>query len=124
MISIQHKGTLKNTFNFLNKNLNKKYEPILNRYGSMGVKYLSSATPVDTGKTSKSWTYKIKYTNKGFELGWYNSSTADGVPIVILLQYGHGTKNGGYVRGVDYINPAIKPVMEKLQKELWMEVTK
>lgn len=80
------------------------------------------ATPIDSGKTATSWDYKIKKTNKSISITWINSHIVDGVPIAIIIQYGHATKNGGYVQGIDYINPAIKPIFEKIVSDLDKEV--
>lgn len=98
---------------------------ILDKYGREGVNLLSMATPVDTGKTAASWRYEIKSDSKSLSIEWINDSTTkDGIPIVVLIQYGHGTGNGGYVKGNDFINPTIKPFFDKITKELWKEVTR
>lgn len=124
MITLKSKGDFKSTTKFLNKVLNRSYLDILEKYGREGVAALSAATPVDTGLTASSWDYKIEATDKGFSIAFTNSNRVDGVPIAIILQYGHVTKNGGWVEGIDYINPAIRPIFEKLAKEAWQEVTK
>lgn len=90
----------------------------------MGVEVLSSATPVNTGLTSQSWYYEIKNQNGVITLNFCNSNINDNVPIAIILQYGHGTNNGGWVEGIDYINPAIQPIFNKIADEAWKEVTK
>lgn len=97
---------------------------ILNKYGMKGVEALREATPKDTGKTSESWSYKITRENDIVKLSFLNSNRNQDVPIAIILQYGHGTKNGGWVEGIDYINPAIQPLFEELAKEIWKEVSK
>lgn len=98
---------------------------IMAKYGKIGVERLSIATPKDTGETAASWSYDIIQTTDGWQLVFNNSKvTRDGVPVAILLQYGHGLKNGSYVRGIDFINPALKPVFEKMAEELWNEVNK
>lgn len=124
MVVIKQTGTFKNTENFLDKITRINYKNILERYAKEGVEALRSATPVDTGLTASSWDYEIEYTKRGFSILWTNSNVVDGVPIAIVLQYGHGTRNGGYVQGIDYINPAIRPVFKKIQDKLWEEVRK
>lgn len=89
----------------------------------MGVDALSAATPVDTGKTAASWGYVITRTSDTATITWTNSNVNNGVPIALILQYGHGTGTGGYVKGRDYIKPAIRPVFDELANELWKEVT-
>jgi len=124
MIIISHKGNLDKTTNFLNKAKNINYRYILERYGQEGVNALSSATPIDSGLTSQSWSYTIKQNKTNYTISWCNSNVVDGVPIVVLIQYGHATKNGGYVSGRDFINPAIKPIFDKIAEEAWKEITK
>ena len=97
---------------------------ILDKYGREGVAALSSATPVKTGLTARSWYYEIKRQNGSVSLEFYNSNISKGVPIAIILQYGHGTKNGGWVQGRDYINPAIQPIFDRIADDAWKEVTK
>jgi hypothetical protein len=98
---------------------------ILDKYGAEGVAALASATPVDTGETARSWYYKIERDKSGsFTLAFFNSNIQNGVPIAIILQYGHGTRNGGWVEGRDYINPAIQPIFDRLADEAWREVKK
>lgn len=100
---------------YLRKMKNKEYVKEIIRCGALGVDALSSATPVDTGKTASSWSYEVRYTGNGVSLSWTNSNvTRDGVPIAIMLQYGHGTGTGGYVVGRDYINPAIESVFQDI----------
>lgn len=96
----------------------------LDKYGRMGVEALAAATPKDSGKTAQSWEYRIEHSKSGYSLSFYNTNYNDGVPIAIILQYGHGTRNGGWVEGQDYINPAIEPIFKKLANEAWEEVTK
>ncbi len=94
------------------------------KYGAAGVKALSAATPVDTGKTAGSWSYEIIQKNQSVEIIWNNSNIQNGVPIAVILQYGHATKSGGWVQGRDYINPAIQPIFDQIAEEAWKEVTK
>lgn len=95
----------------------------LSRFGEMGVEALEKATPRKTGKTALSWKYSIEKTKSGLSLVWSNSNVNKGANIAILIQYGHGMPNGTYVDGVDYINPALKPLFEKIAKDAWVEVT-
>ena len=96
----------------------------LNKYGEEGVAALESATPKDTGLTSRSWYYKLENKNGVVKISFCNSNIQNGVPIAIILQYGHGTRNGGWVEGRDYINPAIQPIFDKITEAAWREVTK
>ena len=124
MISFRQKGD----FSKLNRYFERVKETakigVLDKYGRAGVSALSSATPTDTGKTAVSWYYEIKRQNGGVSLEFFNSNVNKGVPIAIVLQYGHGTGTGGWVEGRDYINPAIQPIFDQLAKEAWEEVTK
>lgn len=124
MISFRQKGD----FSKLTSYLEKAKETIklgdLDRYGREGVKALSSATPKDSGKTASSWYYEIEHKNDSTSISFHNSNINKGVPIAIILQYGHGTRNGGWVEGKDYINPAIQPIFDKIANEAWKEVTK
>ena len=90
----------------------------------MGVEALAQATPVKTGKTASSWSYDLLTTNSGYELVFSNSNFNNGVPIAVILQYGHGTGTGGWVEGRDYINPALQPVFDEIAKTVWLEVTR
>lgn len=96
----------------------------LDKYGREGVAALASATPVDTGKTASSWNYKIEYSDGSVSITFNNTNINKGVPIAIILQYGHGTRNGGWVEGRDYINPAIQPIFDRITESAWREVTK
>ena len=124
MISFRQKGD----FSKLTRYLEKAKEVVklgdLDKYGREGVAALSSATPVDTGKTASSWYYEIKHENGSASIRFNNSNIQNGVPIAIILQYGHGTRNGGWVQGRDYINPAIQPLFDKIAENAWREVTK
>lgn len=123
-IVFKHKGDLRKTRNFLQSMTQQPYLNILDKYGVLGVRALSEATPKDTGVTAGSWGYRVEKNREGVRIVWTNTNRNDGVCIALLLQYGHGTKNGGYVEGVDYINPAMRPIFEKLAAEAWSEVTK
>lgn len=124
MITFRQKGDFKKLTSFLERAKEKFDVGILDKYGREGVAALSSATPVDTGLTASSWYYKIENKNGIASIGFYNSNIQNGVPIAIVLQYGHGTGTGGYVKGRDYINPAIQPVFDKLAENAWREVTR
>lgn len=110
------------TEKFLKRITSKKIYSRIDGYAKEGVEALRSATPVDSGKTSESWDYEIKYEKDGVTICWTNSNKNKGVPIAIILQYGHGTRNGGYVKGINYINPAIKDVFDRIQESVWREV--
>lgn len=122
MISIKQKGDFKNTEKLLSRATRINIRSILDRYGEMGVNALAAATPVDTGKTASSWGYRLEIGNESSTIVWTNSNVNKGVNIAIILQYGHGTRNGGYVQGRDYINPAMKPIFDDLAAEAWREV--
>lgn len=124
MINIRQKGDFKNLSSFLEKTKEKLNLGLLDKYGREGVAALQAATPKDTGKTSESWYYKIERKNGSVSLTFHNSNQNKGVPIAIILQYGHATRNGGYVEGVDYINPALRPIFDKIAEEAWKEVNK
>lgn len=124
MIKVRQKGDLSRTFNFLKGAKRAVRNVDLDKYGREGVAALASATPVDSGETANSWYYEIKRSKNGIALTFYNSNIQNGVPIAIILQYGHGTGTGGYVQGQDYINPAIQPIFDKIAEEIRREVTK
>lgn len=124
MIGFRQKGDFSKTSNFLKRAKELKIRNVLERYGQMGVSALASATPTDTGLTASSWYYKIEMTSTSASLIFCNSNINKGVPIAIILQYGHGTGTGGWVQGRDYINPAIQPIFDKLKSDAWREVTK
>ena len=121
---MRQSGDFKKSLTFLTHLRTRNIRPILEKYGQKGVEALAEATPKATGKTAASWSYEIKMEKTGAVLSWKNANIVDGVPIAVILQYGHGTRNGGYVQGVDYINPAMKPVFDAIRDELWKEVTK
>lgn len=124
MIKIKQKGNFLKTeryFKRVRKGVNIR---TLEKYAKRGVEALASATPVDTGLTARSWYYKITDRNGIIVISFNNSNIQNKVPIAIILQYGHGTRNGGWVEGRDYINPAIQSVFDDLTKEAWKEVTK
>ena len=124
LITVKHHGNFKKTDVFLNHANDVNYTNILDRYGREGVDALSAATPTESGKTASSWVYEIRKMKNGTKLVWKNTNIVDGVPIAILIQYGHGTRNGGYVMGRDYINPAMQPIFDAIAEEAWREVIK
>lgn len=124
MITFKQKGD----FSKLNHYFEKIKEAVklgdLDKYGREGVEALSSVTPIESGKTAASWYYEINRTNGSVSIEFFNSNINKGVSIAIILQYGHGTRNGGWVQGRDYINPAIQPLFDKIADSAWKEVTK
>lgn len=124
MIGVRVEGDFKNTEGFLKKVKERRYLKILDEYGKVGVESLSLATPKDTGITAGSWGYEIQKEQNGYVIYWTNTNNVDGwFYVAIALQYGHGTRNGGYVMGRDYINPAMRPVFDKIAEDAWKEVT-
>ena len=124
MITFRHKGDFSKTSKWLRKIREAARLGILDKYGREGVAALASATPTETGRTASSWYYQIERKNGSVAIVFLNSHINKGVPIAIILQYGHGTGTGGWVEGRDYINPAIRPLFDKAANELWREVTK
>lgn len=123
MIRIYHKkGNFKKTTSFLQNASKMPWANVLDEYGKKGVQLLSEATPKKTGKTALSWAYEIEKNENGYFIYWKNTNINNGVNIAIILQYGHGTGTGGYVQGVDYINPALRPLFEELANNAWEEV--
>ena len=123
MISFRHKGDFSKADRYLEKLKESVKLGVLDKYGRAGVAALSSATPVDTGLTANSWFYEIEHSSGSDKIVFNNSNIQNGVPIAIILQYGHGTGTGGWVQGRDYINPVIQPIFDKMIKEVWKEVT-
>ena len=125
MITIETKGNLKKTERFLSKMTRLDFRRYLDKYGEQGCIALASNTPYDTGRTAQSWYYKIEENkDEGYaKVVWCNSYRVKDVCIAIILHYGHGTRNGGYVQGRDYINPALRPVFDAMAEEAWREVT-
>lgn len=121
MIRITQKGSFVKIENFL-KNSSKKIPHVLEKYGEKGVFALSQATPKDTGETANSWKYEIIESRNGYSINWYNTNMAGNTPVVILIQYGHGTKGGRFIPGKDFINPAIKPIFDAIAENAWKEV--
>ena len=123
MVVITSKGDYKKTEQFLTSALQTDFVKVLKSYGDLGVQELAARTPADSGLTADSWTYDISVAKGSYTISWYNTNVNQGHNIAILIQYGHGTRNGGYVQGQDYINPAIQPIFEKLADALWREVS-
>ena len=124
MIRYKVKGNFDNTNNFFKKVKNRVYiRRILNKYGQLGVEYLAKNTPKRSGKTANSWSYDIEENGGDYTIVWSNSNTHHNVNIALILQYGHGTGTGGFVRGIDYINPAMRPIFENIAEDAWKEVT-
>ena len=122
MVIVKQKGDFSKTEKFLNTISKKLYYRNLQKYAEQGVAALASATPIDSGTTANSWNYEIRQTKNSVSIYWTNSNVNKGVPIAIIIQYGHGTRNGGYVQGRDYINPAMRPIFDKIAENVWKEV--
>lgn len=122
-VNFEVSGGFTKTERFLNRMKRHEYLNVLDEFGRDGVQALRNATPVDSGATAEAWDYEIKRTRNYTEIVWTNSNINDGVPIAVILQYGHGTGTGGYVQGRDYINPAIRPVFDKIAEKAWKVVT-
>ena len=124
MITFRQDGDFSKLTSFLEKSKELFNAGILDKYGRKGVEALAAATPIDSGETANSWYYRIENKNGSAAIVFCNSHIQNGVPIAIILQYGHGTRNGGWVEGRDYINPALQPIFDELVKEAWKEATK
>lgn len=121
-IKIRTKGDFKKTERYLKRAKHFDLLPILNRYGEIGVQRLMDATPKDSGLTAASWWYSVDKTKDSYELHWNNSNITDGVNVALIIQLGHATTSGTYVKGVDYINPAMRQVFEDISTQIWKEV--
>ena len=124
MIKFRQKGDFSKLTRFLERAKEAVRLGDLDKYGREGVAALASATPIDSGKTASSWYYTIEHKNGSSSINFHNSNIQNGVPIAVILQYGHGTRNGGWVEGRDYINPAIQPIFDRIANDAWREVTK
>lgn len=125
MIKVKQSGDFSRTEAFLKRMRHPFYFGMLHKYGKQGVEALRAATPRDTGKTAESWGYEIRTSGDRIKIIWKNSNLAErGMPVAVLIQYGHATKNGGYVQGIDYINPALQPIFQEMADSIWKEVTK
>ena len=124
MITIESQGEWKLTRNWFDRMTKLDLALIMNQFGKEGVSALAAATPSRSGLTSKSWNYEVTRKGNNWKITWTNSNVNKGANIAVLIQYGHGTRNGGYVVGRDYINPAIRPIFDKIAEKAWKEVTK
>lgn len=124
MITFRHKGDFSKTTRFMEKAREAVHLGDLDKYGRAGVAALASATPVDSGVTANSWRYEVTRNNGNISINFLNSNIQNGVPIAIIIQFGHGTGTGAWIEGVDYINPAIKPIFDRITTDAWREVTK
>ena len=124
MITFRQKGDFSKLTRFLERAKEVVRVGDLDKYGREGVAALASATPVDTGLTANSWRYEIEQKKGSISISFHNTNIQNGVPIAVILQYGHATRNGGWVQGRDYINPAIQPIFDKIANEAWREVAK
>jgi len=124
LVTFTEKGSFRNTERYLSRLSSGDLSAILNKYGTLGVSALSNATPRDSGLTAESWYYTIISKPGYYSIRWHNRHVEDGVPIAVILQYGHGTGTGGYVQGRDYIMPAIQPLFDKIAADAWREVTR
>lgn len=122
MIKFTASGSFDKIDKFINAMEREDAFKILDAFGRQGVEALANSTPVDTGLTSNSWDYDIVKNKGRYSIVWTNSNTVTGVPVAILIQYGHATKNGGWVEGEDYINPAIRPLFNKIADQVWERV--
>lgn len=122
MIEAKGRGTFNKSKRFLNKLVNGDIFSDMDRYGEIGVEALSRATPVESGLTATSWKYRLIKKNGRTGILWYNTNVVNGTPVAILIQYGHGTGTGGYVQGRDFINPAMRPVFDKIANDVWEKV--
>lgn len=124
MVHFKHKGDFSKLTSFLEKAKNVVRAGDLDKYGKAGVAALASATPVESGLTANSWYYQVEHKDGSAKISFYNSNIQNGIQIAIILQYGHGTRNGGWVEGRDYINPAVQPLFDEITNDAWREVTK
>lgn len=123
MITFTTKGDFKRTEEFLMKMAKGDLFTALDRYGQEGVQALAAATPKDSGETASSWSYEIKKDAGSYSIIWSNGHMADGTPVAVLIQVGHGTGTGGYVSGRNFINPALQPIFDRIANDVWKEVT-
>lgn len=121
---VKEKGDLSKTTKFLRRMLGWDYKKDLEKYGRQGVEALRAATPIDTGMTAVSWEFDVIQNEKGWTINWYNTNVNKHVNVALILQYGHATRNGGWVEGLDYINPALHPIFKELADAAWKEVRK
>ena len=123
MFSVTSTGSFKKTSAFLEAMRRLNIMAVLERHGREGVSALSAATPMDSGLAASSWSYEVARRGGVYEITWLNHDIENGFPVAIMLQYGYGTGTGGYVQGQDYINPAIRPIFDRIADEVWRVVT-
>lgn len=121
-VTIKQKGNFTKAERFLKRIARQDFASKLKKYGEMGVQALYELTPKRTGATARAWRYEVVRTKERVSISWINDNRPQGVPVAIVIQYGHGTRNGGWVEGIDYINPALAPVFEEILTKLWKEV--
>lgn len=124
MISLSSSGSFDKTERALKRMKSGDAFKILDRYGQMGVDALASSTPAKSSLTATSWSYRVTHKKGRWAITWNNTNIVDNVQIAVILQYGHATRNGGWVEGIDYINPALRPLFDKLAEDVWKEVTR
>lgn len=124
IVSVTQKGNFRKTDRFLGKLIGIHFKHKMQHYAEKGVQALKAATPKDTGATAEAWSYEIIEEDGRTAIYWRNSNMTEGVPVAILLQYGHGTRNGGFVEGIDFINPTLRPIFEQMADEAWKEVVR
>lgn len=126
MVRAQVRGSFRNTEAFLKRMQQRTYLKQLEKYGPIGVAALEAATPLDSSDTAHSWYYEIVDKPGYYSIHWLNSNLVQPgtIPVAVLLQYGHATRHGGYVQGIDYINPALRPIFDQIASDMWKEVTK
>lgn len=122
-MTITHSGSFKNLERFFANAKKMKINSVLAKYGVLGVTALANATPKDSAVTAVSWDYVIETTSYGYSIGWFNTNVNNGAVIAVLIQFGHGTGTGGYVQPVDYINPAMRGLFDKISEALSREVS-
>lgn len=122
MITFKIKGDYKRVERYFKRLTQKKYLQILDKYGKQGVEALAAATPKDTGRTAESWRYEIETGPNSSSIIFVNDNINKYVNIAVILQYGHATRNGGWVEGRDYINPAVQPLFDDMVEKAWEEV--
>ena len=123
-VTFTQRGDFSNTKKFLKRVSSKNFQQMLHAYGKRGVEILSAVTPKKTGLTAASWDYNIEITKDSITINWTNSNISQGIPVALLIEWGHATRNGGWVEGIDYINPVMQPIFDEMSREIWREVTK
>lgn len=122
MIRVTSSGSFDKTLRFLNRIRGPSIFSSLHHHGRVGVEALSRATPSETGETANSWGYQVSSSRGKHSISWFNTNEVDGVNIAVIIQYGHGTGTGGYVQGRDYINPAMRPIFDRIAEDVWRQV--